>query len=703
MLNSIELDDKQYEDLMAEALALIPLYSKEWTNFNRSDPGITTLQNLSAFTLLQRGAVNTVTDAVRRRLLALVGYRAGENRAATLLLQVPPGTSGTLPPQYRLEVGALCLETEDSVDLYDWGLAAMYAQREDSFQDITCLLDARAGSSAVFGSRPQAGDSLCCVLEGVPPQGPPLLLWVQSAGEEGRNPFPDGPGPVFARTRWQYYTQEGWADAEAEDETRGLLTSGAVTLRLTAGPPAVFTGAPVHGCALRCLLEEADYDRPPRVQSLAANLFPVRQWQTHSMALLFPGQGVLTLQTPLATRGHLFVYGRELPGGPYRAYHPYPGLDRRGRFYLREEGEDGVRLHFQGDRFGFSPWEGPDAVLVVCCDEDLVHHRELGTIYGYENQEFSLELAQQLLPDGLTLLAGRWGEDGQMEWSLVPPGLEDPEALCYRVDGQSGSLRIVHPGWATGALAVLCDCRTTRGTEGNLRPGSGLVHAEEDGTLRRFHSPAPGRGGGDCETAEALRHRFVSDLRHPATAVRPSDYESLVMETPGLCIHKVRAEAVDGENLVRIAVKPRTEEKRPTLSPLYLSTLRTWLEPRRMLTTRIELLQPRYVPVDVRCNIYVKSYYSGAGEEVEALLRRALDYVNGPQGFGERLVFHQLYQALLDLPCVEAVDSLRLSPAAPEGMSFEGPDLVLDQRSLCYPGRLQVELHTNASGQRERR
>ena len=56
MLNSINLDDKSYEDILAEAISQIPLYSDEWTNYNNSDPGITVVQNLSAFSLLQQAA-----------------------------------------------------------------------------------------------------------------------------------------------------------------------------------------------------------------------------------------------------------------------------------------------------------------------------------------------------------------------------------------------------------------------------------------------------------------------------------------------------------------------------------------------------------------------------------------------------------------------------------------------------------------------
>ena len=77
MLNSLNLSDKTYEELLAEAVAQIPLYSSEWTNFNVSDPGITLLQNLTAFQLLQQEAIDTVPEEVLRKLLKLVGHGAG--------------------------------------------------------------------------------------------------------------------------------------------------------------------------------------------------------------------------------------------------------------------------------------------------------------------------------------------------------------------------------------------------------------------------------------------------------------------------------------------------------------------------------------------------------------------------------------------------------------------------------------------------
>lgn len=41
------LDNKTFDDLMKEMIASIPKYTKEWTNFNPSDPGITILELLA--------------------------------------------------------------------------------------------------------------------------------------------------------------------------------------------------------------------------------------------------------------------------------------------------------------------------------------------------------------------------------------------------------------------------------------------------------------------------------------------------------------------------------------------------------------------------------------------------------------------------------------------------------------------------------
>ena len=203
MLNSLNLSDKTYEELLAEAVAQIPLYSAEWTNFNVSDPGITLLQNLTAFQLLQQEAINDVPEETRRKLLKLVGYTARENRTATVLVQAPERGGPILPEGHQLWSGAIPFETTGTVALNPWGLAAVYAGGSGGERDVTRLLDPATETVAYpFGREPEPGNSLICVLSGVPEMGEPLRLWFQVAEEELRTPFTDETEiPAFSRVR----------------------------------------------------------------------------------------------------------------------------------------------------------------------------------------------------------------------------------------------------------------------------------------------------------------------------------------------------------------------------------------------------------------------------------------------------------------------------------------------------------------------
>ena len=87
MLSSINLNDKDYDQFMAEAIAQIPLYSREWTNLNASEPGITILENLSAFSALQQSEINEVTDKIKWKLLALAGFEPVKGEPATAYLK----------------------------------------------------------------------------------------------------------------------------------------------------------------------------------------------------------------------------------------------------------------------------------------------------------------------------------------------------------------------------------------------------------------------------------------------------------------------------------------------------------------------------------------------------------------------------------------------------------------------------------------
>jgi hypothetical protein len=55
-------DDRTYNDLVAEALSLIPTYAPEWTNHNPSDPGITLIEMFAHLTEMLLYRQNRITQ-----------------------------------------------------------------------------------------------------------------------------------------------------------------------------------------------------------------------------------------------------------------------------------------------------------------------------------------------------------------------------------------------------------------------------------------------------------------------------------------------------------------------------------------------------------------------------------------------------------------------------------------------------------------
>lgn len=68
-----DLDDRNFDDLMKEAKSLIPIYNKEWTNHNLSDPGITLLELFAWLCDMLIYRINQIPEENYRRFLELTG------------------------------------------------------------------------------------------------------------------------------------------------------------------------------------------------------------------------------------------------------------------------------------------------------------------------------------------------------------------------------------------------------------------------------------------------------------------------------------------------------------------------------------------------------------------------------------------------------------------------------------------------------
>jgi hypothetical protein len=108
MIPPPKLDDRTFNDIVEEAISMIPRYAPEWTNHNPSDPGITLIELAAWMTDLLIYRLNQVPDKNYVAFLNLLGIKLKPPRAARALVRfslvegsvkqrVPRGTQVSTP------------------------------------------------------------------------------------------------------------------------------------------------------------------------------------------------------------------------------------------------------------------------------------------------------------------------------------------------------------------------------------------------------------------------------------------------------------------------------------------------------------------------------------------------------------------------------------------------------------------------------
>ncbi|MBC7974898.1 MAG: hypothetical protein H7138_07910, partial [Myxococcales bacterium] len=108
MIPPPKLDDRTFNDIVEEAISMIPRYAPEWTNHNPSDPGITLIELAAWMTDLLIYRLNQVPDKNYVAFLNLLGIKLRAPRAARALIRfglvegsikqrVPRGTQISTP------------------------------------------------------------------------------------------------------------------------------------------------------------------------------------------------------------------------------------------------------------------------------------------------------------------------------------------------------------------------------------------------------------------------------------------------------------------------------------------------------------------------------------------------------------------------------------------------------------------------------
>jgi hypothetical protein len=115
------LDDRKYQELLDEALARIPVHTPEWTNFNKSDPGVTLLEVFAFLTenLLYRS--NQIPERNRLKFLKMIGVPLQPATSARGLVAFScergPLTTMTLNSGLEVRSGQIPFRTDTGLDV----------------------------------------------------------------------------------------------------------------------------------------------------------------------------------------------------------------------------------------------------------------------------------------------------------------------------------------------------------------------------------------------------------------------------------------------------------------------------------------------------------------------------------------------------------------------------------------------------------
>ena len=697
MLTYIENDRKSFEERMAEAIADIPLYTSEWTNFNPSDPGITILETLLGFASLQQDNMDDIPFKVKQNLLRLVGFNIQKGRCARLLLSAGNVQEPvTIPANHRFRIGDLVFETNREIKLDKRHLIGIYGMKQEEegaqFTDFSYLLDREVHVPAlVYGERPRVGDCLYFVANRLPGPDEEFTFYASLKERNNRNPIDGRTKDLFAGIVWECFTNRGWEEMTVRDNTNAFLNSGEIRMWMPERPAEICLDAPQGGYCIRARLIRSEYDVLPRLTGVEAFLFETWQKMTICECHSINKTGEIELISEMAEESYIDVYCREGKGEPYRKYEYRPASEEPGRYYnIIHDSFGKYRIIFDKRRNGYGPEKIRDCVKIVVYTEDVMRRYALGQVLGYDDQTIKLPY-EHVVASSFCIVARRKDENGEDIYDFVRPEKDADGALYYHLLENEGKIIIEEAGRFIGADLFLAAVTLTAGPDGNIREGNFLKADKGLPEGITFYNPGAGTGGAFREKLENVRSRFLKDMENPYTAVTVNDYERLVRTTPGLCVKKAKAWMDETRNLVRIAVMQGTDEEHPMLSKMYEKIIKNRLEERRLLTTRVELVQPQYVPVNVSVTVYVKLHYDNAAKTIEEVIRQRVDYTSTERNFGQILKFDEIFHAIEVLECVEYVYELSLKPGSGGGAKLKDADILPGNNCLLYPGDIRIE------------
>ena len=456
---------------------------------------------------------------------------------------------------------------------------------------------------------------------------------------------------------YEFFSEGAWiAVDKLEDTTYGMLKDGSIFFQLPTSidKTAIYEKEAYY---IRIRVVKSDIDIPPIIEKFYFNMIPVTQKDTWvcEEKISFEeadGRNFVRGKSYLAIEGKNDLY--------YKNKNIYFPIAVHEKYVNSEKGE----AVFWFEKL---PENVEKEILVVSYGNHPMSKRCVGIGNGFPYQEFELQ-SQDVMEEEVEILVHEIGSGvGYSRWKRVEDfGASKPEDKHYMIDSQEGKLIFgdCERGMAPEGEIILISFAETLGEGGNVKKDKINQFMYISIENMDMNNPKDAYGGKNEETIEECFLRTRKGLKHPKTAVTYKDYERYVMETPGLMIESCKAVSAEQmymvqgkyeENTLFIVVKPKGKRE---LSQNYKRNILAYLENYRMLGTKIEIIAPRYILMELCLDIVTKPHFLNAQDRIEEVILTYFQKIS--ENFGAEIVYSELYGMIDQLDCVSGVNGITM-------------------------------------------
>jgi predicted phage baseplate assembly protein len=644
------IDDRRYDDIVEEIKTRIARYTPEWqpvwNDYNDSDPGITLAQLFAWLSEMLIYRMGKVPELNYIKFLQLLGIELRAAQPARIDVMFPVKEDATVP---FVDVP---IRTQVSAPADDGGLPVVY-ETEKSLRALTAQL---MSVQAYDGAAHRDATSYSTDVQPFPPFGE--LARVDAAlvlgfGYPTAYPKPDEfPATTFDLA---FYRQ-------SDTDVKPMVSCG-----LT---PTVYAPAKV-------LWECWNGTEWQRIDVLKDD------------TVAFTRSGFITLRTPAVG-----VMKRDFMGA-------YDNDGSRPRlFWIRA-------------RLIKAQYETPPKLVAVrantvtALQAQTVKGEVLGGTDGTRNQKWTFANTPVVAGSArVSIDDGTGAAEWQVGSDLLDAGPDDRSLALAPASGELTAGDGVHGEVPTAnahnpdANVIATEYRYGGGTRGNVRAGAinsvlSSVEGIDNGKVTNLFA---GTGGRDMELLNDAKERARQTVRARCRAVSVDDFEYFAKQAGDIARAKAlplfhpQFPTVRVPGAITVVVVPNSKRTpdvpyRPTPSEGLLRTVCAYLQARRLLTTEVYVMGPRYQELSVDVQLVAKGDADTAAvrSEVEGAIGTYFDAILGGDdgtgwGFGETIRYSKVYQRILTIDGVDSISRLVLTLDGTD--QPECKDVPIDSNSL---------------------